>query len=287
MRLGQSPSLVHRQLRYLGLVERGTVEALERQYLPAAVARVHPRDEHIRVVGEIRRETDGVARFEIVVELPADGPRELLHDRQRREAQVHPRVEKLRELEHEVDVPVDLPGGLRPLHLHDDPLAPGQHRRVHLADGRRSQGLGIEALERSRQREAELLLDDLLHHREGERRHAVLQLDQLVHDVDGHDVGASAEQLPELHERRTQLVEHLADVPAALSRRRWLLLARARQQAEQAVPFEEIAEAVTHRDLGYLPHPLEIADAGDKVRMPGLCSGQPNPLAGLTLSIAI
>ena len=73
----------------------------------------------------------------------------------------------------------------------------------------------VELEEQPLDRLAELLRDRPLDVRERERAHVVLQAAQLGDDVRRHDVGPRREQLPELDERRAELVEHLAQVPAA------------------------------------------------------------------------
>ena len=125
------------------------------------IAPVDLGDAHRSVVGEVLGEALGVARLEDVVELPADGAGELLHHRRRREADVQPALEQFGELQEDVDVLADLPGAPGRCTLTTTRLAPGQHGSVHLADGGRGERLGVEALERLLEREAELLLDDL------------------------------------------------------------------------------------------------------------------------------
>jgi hypothetical protein len=89
--------------------------------------------------------------------------------------------------------------------------------------------------------------------------HVVLQRSELGDDVRRNDVGTCREQLPELHERRAELVEQLTQVLPA--RRRSFFIRRceprlrgpARQQVGELVRLEEVAEAVAHhhlRDLG-------------------------------------
>ena len=131
---------------------------------------------------------------------------------------------------------------------------------MHLADRRGGDRRRVEVEERALERQAELALDDLLDLLERERPDVVLQPAQLGDDVRRHDVGPRREQLAELHERRPELVEHLAQVGAALSRgvaleRRALA---PRQQVGQPVLLEEVAEAVPHRDLRDLGEPPEV-----------------------------
>ena len=89
---------------------------------------------------------------------------------------------------------------------------------MHLADRRGGDRLALELEEQPVERVAEVLLDHLLGLLERERPHVVLQPAQLGDDVRRHHVGAGREQLAELHERRPELVEHLAQVLPALRR---------------------------------------------------------------------
>ena len=91
----------------------------------------------------------------------------------------------------------------------------GQRRAVHLADRRRGERHLVELGEQPLDRLAELLADRPLDIGERERPHVVLKAAQLGDDVRRHDVGPRREQLAELDERRAELVEHLAQVPAA------------------------------------------------------------------------
>ena len=87
---------------------------------------------------------------------------------------------------------------------------------MHLADRRRRDGLLLEVEERPLDRQAELRLDDPLDVLDRERRHLVLELPELGDHVRRDEVGTRREQLPELDERRPELVEHLAQPPAAI-----------------------------------------------------------------------
>ena len=129
---------------------------------------------------------------------------------------------------------------------------------MHLADRRGGDRRRLELEEQPLERVAELLLDHALGLLERERAHVVLQPAQLDDDVGRHDVGPRREELPELHERRPELVEHLAQVLAARGRGGALLgrhvgepilRGAPRQQVAQLVRLEEVAEAVAHHDL--------------------------------------
>ena len=80
---------------------------------------------------------------------------------------------------------------------------------------------------------------DLLDVFEGKRTDLVLELSQLDDDVRRDDVGPGGEQLPELHERRAELVEHLPQPTAAVG---------VRLAVRRAAAVEQVAEAVPRRD---------------------------------------
>ena len=140
---------------------------------------------------------------------------------------------------------------------------------MHLSDRSGGERLGLEALECLLDGETEFLLNHLTDHGEFKWSHLVLQLDQFLHDVGGQDVRTRAEQLAELNERRSQFVEHLSDVAAALRGRRRARPAPVPQGREKTVALEEVSEAVTEGDFGDLAYPLEIADTGEKTGMSG------------------
>jgi hypothetical protein len=116
----------------------------------------------------------------------------------------------------------------------------------------------LEVEEQPLERVAQLLFDHALGLLERERSHVVLQPPQLDHDVGRYDVGSRREELPELHERRPELVEHLTQMLAARGRGgalvgrhvgEALLRRAARQEVAQLVRLEEVAEAVANHDL--------------------------------------
>ena len=87
---------------------------------------------------------------------------------------------------------------------------------MHLADGRGGDGRLLEVGEELFDGELELLPDRLLDLLERERADVVLEPLELRDDVGRDDVGTGREELAELDERRPELVEHLAQVLAAL-----------------------------------------------------------------------
>ena len=98
---------------------------------------------------------------------------------------------------------------------------------------------------------SELLADHALDVRVRERLDVVLEAAELGDDVGRHDVRPGREQLPELDERRPELVEHLAQVAAAQR-------SASRRRRVRAAAVEHEPEAVAHRDLGDL---AQAADA--------------------------
>ena len=208
--------------------------------------------------------------LELVVELLADEAGELVDqvvdvDEVER---AHALSDQAGGLVEQGDVVLDLIRCVRPLHLDDDLIAVRQHRAVHLADRRRRDRRLAELEERLLERQSQLLLDHLAHLRERERRHVVLEAAELGDDVRGDDIRPRREQLAELDERRTELVEHLAQVPSTLGAGSGLgarLDPRGpRQHVGELVPLEEVAEAVPDRDLGDLGETADLARAGTR-----------------------
>ena len=258
---------VERRLLELEVGELHALEILERQHPHARVVPVDLRhDDDVGIV-EVAPERVGVPRLELVVELLADEARELVDevvdvDEVER---AHALPDDPRRLVEQREVVLDLARRVRALHLDDDGVAVRQHRAVDLPDRRRGNRRLAELEERLLDRQAELVLDHLAHLRERKRRHVVLEAAELGDDVRRHDVGPRREQLAELDERRAELVEHLAQVPARAPSRRparvRLDARRPRQQVGQLVPLEEVAEPVPDRDLRDLGEPADLARA--------------------------
>ena len=215
--VGEVPALLERPCVELEVGELHAVEVLEREHARARVRPVDARDRDVRVTGEVPVEGIRVARLEPVVELLPDRARELVDDLVRVDEveRADALLGELRRLVHEREVGLDLPRRVRPLHLDGDAAAVRQRRAMHLPDRRCRDRLRVELGEQPLDRLAELLLDRPLDVRVRERPHVVLQAAQLGDDVRRHDVRPRREQLAELDERRAELVEHLAQVPAA------------------------------------------------------------------------
>ena len=122
-----------------------------------------------------------------------------------------------------------------PLDLDHHPLAIRERCPVDLGDRPRRHGHRVEGLEHVLPRDAELLLhdrDDLFLR---QRRDVVLQLRQLLDECRGHQVWPGRQDLPELGERRPELLQGLAEPLGPVAHG---LLARAglRPRDEQLLP---------------------------------------------------
>ena len=197
--------------------ELDPVDPFERQHPGPRVLPVDLRHADVRVAREMAVEVLRVARLLPVVELLADRARELVHELAGVDEveRADPLAREPRRLVEQAEVGLDLPRRARPLHLDRDAAPVRQGRAMHLADRRGRDRRGLEVEEQPLERVAELLLDHALGLLERERPHVVLQPAQLDDDVGRHDVGPRREELPELDERRPELVEHLAQVLAA------------------------------------------------------------------------
>src|SRR5581483_11138629 len=121
----------------------------------------------------------------------------------------------------------------------------------HLADRRSGERLLLELQEEALERQPELCLDRPARLLERERPDVVLQRAELGDDVGRDDVGPRREQLPELDERRPELVEHLAQMAAPCG--------RAVRIDAVAAALDDVPEAVADRDLRDLAHPADVA----------------------------
>jgi hypothetical protein len=257
------PPVLERPFARVDVRHLDPAEVLERQHRRARVAPVHARHADVRVAGEVAVEGVGVAPLQPVVELLPDLARELVHQL--------PGVDEVERadafpgqpggLVEQREVGLDLARRVGTLHLDDDAAPVGQRRPVHLADRRRGDRTLLELQEELVERQLELALDRPLDVLERERTDVVLEGAQLGDDVRRDDVRPGREQLAELDERRSELVEHLPKADAA--RRRLALHeldpAAARQQVGEPVRLEEVAEAVADGDLRDLRESAEVA----------------------------
>jgi hypothetical protein len=147
---------------------------------------------------EETREGRLVLGLAAIVELLGDPGLQLRGERLR----IEPRIQHA---EHRIEprqvrhVRADRVVDARVLHLDDDLLAVGQARRVHLADARRRDRLGLEVGEERRERLPEVGLYDLASEIEGHRRRRGLELLQRGPILLRHVVGDEAHDLRELH----------------------------------------------------------------------------------------
>ncbi len=220
--LGQTIALGNLERVDIELVQGGAFHPFQGQHAPA---RVRPEDagyRHRFGVGEFARETLGVTAFQRIVQLSEDGAGELVHhaDRIHEEPVAEMLLQQFGDLVEEIDVPLDLAGGLGTLHLHGYVHPSGKDGAVHLPDGGGREGNRIEGDKEAFGGEAEVLLDHAAGLLAGKRGHLVLEAHQLGHDLVGQQVGTRAEKLPELDEGRAELLEELADVPPELRGRR-------------------------------------------------------------------
>ena len=246
------------------------LEPVEREQAAGRVAPPDARHRDAIVAGEVPPEGLGVAGLLLVVELEADRAAELVDQLARvDEVELADALARdARRRRHQLEVGLDLACRVRTLHLDDHLDVVGQRRTMHLADRRRRDRRLVEVEERLLDGEAELLPDDALDLPHRDRRDVVLELSKLPDDVRWHDVRAGREQLPELDERRAELVEHLAQPAPPVA----VLLAVPRTAA-----VEEVAEPVPRGDapdlrdarerplLAGVRHRLSVARSGDAV----------------------
>ena len=202
---------------------------------------------------EVPVEAVGVASLVPVVELLADRARELVDHLARVDEVEHPHAlfRESRRLVHQLEVGFDLARRVRPLHFDGNAAPVREHGAVNLADRRRGERLGLELEEEPLDRLPELFSDHTLDLGERDRPHVVLEPAQLGDDVRRDDVGSRREQLAELDERRAELVEHFAQMPA--TRGRGAVIGRT-----TSATLEDVAEAVPHGDLGDLAQPPDV-----------------------------
>ena len=152
-------------------------------------------------------------------------------------------------------------------HLDDDLAAALQEGGVDLRDRCRRERRLVDPGEVL---EPDLAVDHLAQRREGQRRHVVDELRQLV-DVDvGQQVGSGREQLAELHERRPELFEALAEANGALARRRLVAddadLAEDLQQMRAARHARQFERAAYLALVGHRERPAHVASVGNRAR---------------------
>ena len=263
----QVAALVERQRGRVDVGELDALEPLERQHARAGVRPVDARHVHVRVAGEVAVERLRIAGLQPVVELLPDLARELVDERPRVDEveRPHALLHEPRRLVEQREVGLDLARRAGALHLHRDLLPVRENRAVHLADRRGRHRLALELEEEPVERVAEVLLDHALGLLEREGANVVLQPAQLDEDVGRDGVRPRRQELPELHERRPELVEQLAQMLAARrarpgrSSREPRLRRAAGEQIGELVRLEEVAEAVPDHHLRDLRQAAEAA----------------------------
>ena len=254
--ISDGASLLERPTLRIQIGHLDPVEPLERQNPGARIGPEDPRHANVRMAGEVAVECVRVPRLEPVVELLPDRARELV-DKLLRVDEVegtHSFLGYAGRLIEQRDVGLDLSRRARTLHLDGDLPPVRQRGAMHLSDRGGGDRRLVELREELGDREAEILLDHLLDICDRKRPDVVLQAAQLRDDVGRKDVGPRRQQLAELDEGRAKLVEHLAQMLAALRRLPVDLDpgAASREEVGQPVSLEPVAEAVPHGDLSDL-----------------------------------
>ena len=203
-----------------------------------------------------------VPRFEAIVELLSNGPRELVDDLPGVDEveRTHALLRDPGGLVEQCEVRLDPARRRRALHLDGDAFPVRQGGAVDLPDRRRSDRPLVEFEKQPVEGQPEILFDDLLDLGKRERSYVVLKAAKLGDDVRREDVRPRGQELPELHERRPQLVEHLAQVLASLRGLAVQLDPRptSREEIRQPVSVEPVPEPVADRDLRYLRQAPEV-----------------------------
>ena len=251
-------TLVRPQRLHVEIRDLRAAKELERQDPRRRVLPDDLRHDDALVAHEVAVEYLRVPRLVAVVELEADGARELVHELSRVHEleRLDALAQELRRLVEQAEVGLDLLRGGRALHLDRDLAAVRQHGAVHLSDRRRRERREVELEECAIHAQIELRLDDVAHLLERDRRRVILEAAELGDDVRRDDVGTRREELPELDERRPELVEHRAQALAAVGGGRGVPVRVAGDEVAEPVPAEEVAEAVACRhlcDLGQTP----------------------------------
>src|SRR5882672_9780073 len=157
----------------------------------------------------------------------------------------------LRRLAQQLQIELDLLDDARPSHLHDDLATVLQEGCMDLGDRRARQGLLVD---RGEVLEPDVLLDHLPQRRERKRLNVVDELAELV-DVDvWKQVRARREELAQLDEGRTKLLERLAERDRAL--------AGCGLPADDTYLAQDAQEVGAPRDLRHLERALDLALVG-------------------------
>lgn len=225
------------------------------------------RDAHRLFPLEHPAETPQVRRFDRVVDLLLERPRQLVHDRRRLR---HLELDELAlgqagQVLQDLDVGLDDAPQPRPLHLdHHLGARPDELGGMDLSQRGRGERLRIEAAEDALDRSPELALDDPPRLLSGERNSLILELLELLGDVERNEVGTGGQELAQLDERRPELLERAAQALSAADRLDGTGLVAQRPPAEpempqHADPGQHLPEAVTDQHGHDLPVAAEVA----------------------------
>ncbi len=250
------------------IVDPDALDPLHDQHPPGRPLPEDLGNAEVRAALEVLPEPDGVRRLDEEVELPPDGAAELVHDARRVVGLQlsHMVVDERRDPAQDADVAADGPLDVRPLHLHHDRPAVGQHGPVHLGDGRGGDGTGVKFGKKRLEGRTELLFHDVPGLGKGKGGDRIGQLGELGGILDGQQVGPAGEHLPQLDEGGAELLE---EQPHALRRRKGPGRHAAPpdrrhapaegDEALQAGLLDEMPEAVARGHQEDLPDPGDVA----------------------------
>ena len=145
---------------------------------------------------------------------------------------------------------------------------------MHLGDRAGGERLRLDVIEHVLPRDAQLLLhhaDDLLL---GERRHVVLQRRELLDVLGRQQVGTRRQDLPELRERRTQLLQRGAQALALTLAADGALLVRPAEQLLQPVLREDGGDLRAARDQVGLGLDVGGGARAERRRLPAGAGGR-------------
>jgi hypothetical protein len=228
-----------------------------------------------------------VRRLVHEVELLANRPVELLGDPHRRvdAGLLHHRLEQLRQRPEDLEVRPDLRLDAGPLDLHHHRVTAERRRPVDLGDARRGQRLRLDAREGLLRGAAQACLDLRPHGLERDGSDRVLKEPQLRHELARKQIRTRGENLAELHERRSEILQHPPEAPRRARRpgvRRLLHRLAASDEPEHTGPVEQVGEAVPRGDGRDLPEPVEVLEIQGV--SPGCYHRNPPGVVGKTLA---
>ena len=162
-------------------------------------------------------------------------------------SQARPIADLLGEDLEQRQVLLDLLARVGALDLHHHRVAGRERRPMHLGDRAGGQRRGLDVIEDVLPRHAELLLHHLHDLFLAERRHVVLQGRELLDVLGREQVGSGRQDLAELGERRTELLERGAQALALPAPAHGALLVGAAEELPQPVLGEDGGDAPAPR----------------------------------------